>query len=122
MGRFALVGSLVVGVCAVGSLAAVVWVDRALAAVQISPNKLCMTSEDREKIASGDFPMVFQDTFVAKAINFDQGVPRMAWWHLRGATIRLTYVTFWSPSERADEFIRLTSRMPDCAPRGEARS
>ncbi len=75
-----------------------------------------MTTKDREKIASGDFPSALQDTFVARAINFNQGVPRMAWWHLRGATIQLTYVTFWSPSKRADEFASLISRMPDCVP------
>jgi len=116
MRRVAVFGGFVVLASAVAALAAVVWVDRALAAVKESPSTLCLTTEDRDKIASGDFPLGRRDTFVAQAINFHQGVPRMAWWHLRGAAIQLTYVTFWSPSRRTDEFNRLVSRLKDCPP------
>jgi hypothetical protein len=116
MRGIAVFGGFVALACGATALAAVVWVDRALAAVKESPNSLCVTAKDRDEIAAGAFPLSRQDTFVAKAINFHQGVPRMLWWHIRGAAIQLTYVTFWSPSRRADEFNRLVSRMRDCSP------
>ena len=116
MRRIAVVGGFVVLACAVATLSAVVWVDRALAAVKESPDILCLTTKDRHRIVSGDYPLGRQDTLVVKAINFDQGVPRMAWWHLRGAVIHFTYLTFWSPSRRGDEFNGLVSRMKDCPP------
>ena len=116
MRRIAAVGGFVVLVCAVATLVAVVWVNRALAAAIENPSPLCQTTEDRHRIVSGDFPLGRQDTLVVKAINFDQGVPRMAWWHLRGAAIHLTYVTFWSPSRRVAEFHGLALRMKDCPP------
>ncbi len=116
MRRIAMFGGFVVLACAVATLAMVVWVDRALAEVKETPNSLCLTAKDRDKIAAGHFPLSRRDTFVAKAINFHQGVPSMLWWHLRGAAIQLTYVTFWSPSTRADEFDRLVSRTRDCPP------
>ena len=50
----------------------------------------------------------------AKAINFNQGRTRMAWWHLRGAATHITYVTFWSSNRRERAFAQLTSRMRDC--------
>ena len=114
MRRIAAVVGFIVLVCAVVTLAAVVCVDRALAAVKRTPDPFCLTTKDRDKIIAGNFPLDRQDTFVARAINFDQGVPRMAWWHVRGAAIHLTYVTFWSPGTRAEEFRGLVSRMKDC--------
>jgi hypothetical protein len=123
MRRIAAFGGFLVLACAVATLATIVWVDRALAAAKDSPNSLCLTARDRDKIAAGHFPSNRRDTFVAKAINFHQGVPKsMLWWHGREAAIQLTYVTFWSPSRRADEFNRLVSRMRDCSPQSEGRA
>ena len=115
MRRFVMFGAFVLLACVVATLVAVVWVDRALAAVKDSPDVLCLTSKDRQKIKSGDYPLDGQDTLVAKAINFDKGVPSIAWWHLRGAAIHFTYVTFWSPSRRAEEFSDLFSEVKDCS-------
>lgn len=117
MRRIAMVAVFIVVACTVGALIAVVWVDRALAGVKESPDTLCLTTRDREAIISGDFPLDRQDKLVVTAINFDQGVPRMGWWHLRGAAIHLTYVTFWSPSTRTDAFSRIASRLKDCPQR-----
>lgn len=112
--RFAKVGAFVALACAVGVLAGVVWVDRALAAVHSKAGTICLTSKDRNDIAAGKFTKSKQDTLVAKAINFDQGRTRMSWWHLRSAAIHVTYVTFWSPGRRRREFDLMTSRMRDC--------
>ena len=121
MRRVAMFGVFVLLACVLATLVAIVWVDRALAAVKDSPDILCLTIKDRQKIKSGDFPLDRQDTLVAKAINFDQGVPRMAPWHLRGAAIHFTYVTFWSPGSRAEEFSQLVSEMKDCPPQPKLR-
>ena len=114
MRRLASTAGIVAVVCAAGVLAMVVWVDRALAAAPRS-QVLCMAPKDREKIATGKFPSDRRDYFVSKSLNFDQGVPHdMAWWHVRGAAIHLTYVSFWSASKRSEIFNRLASGMPDC--------
>ena len=120
MRRALLALGVVAAICSVGILAAVMWVDQALAAAPRS-QVLCMTRTDREIIRAGKFPSNRRDYFVSKSLNFDQGVPRsMAWWHLRGATIQLTYVSFWSASKRNEIFNRLASRMPDCRPKAHA--
>ena len=103
--------------CAVAALAAAVWVDRSLAAVQEKAGTRCVTAKDRRKFASGAFPPRLQDIYVAKEINFHQGKTQAGWWRVRGAAIQITYVTFWSANGRAGEFNRLTSRMKDCPPR-----
>lgn len=117
MRRITLIAGIIAVVCVAGMSAAVVWVDRALAAVPRS-KVLCMNQRDREKIAAGKFPSDRRDYLVSKSINFDQGVPRsMAWWHLRGAAIQFTYVSFWSRGKRDELFNRLASGMRDCPPR-----
>ena len=74
-----------------------------------------MNQKDRAKIAAGKFPADRRDYLVSKSLNFNQGVPRsMAWWHLRGAAIQLTYVSFWSRGKRDEQFNRLASEMRDC--------
>jgi len=114
MRRVTLIAGIVVVVCAAGMFTVVVWVDRALAAVPHS-QVLCMNQKDRQKIAAGTFPSDRRDYLVSKALNFDQGVPRsMSWWHLRGAAIQLTYVSFWSRGKRDEQFNRLASGMRDC--------
>ena len=102
--------------CAVAVIALIAWVDRALAATLRQPLVLCLTVKDRQKIASGSFPEDRRDVLVTKAINFRLGVPTMIWWHLRGAAIHLTYVTFWSPARRLQTFSDLTSAMRNCPP------
>jgi len=114
MRRITLIAGIIVVVCATGVFAAVVWVDRALAAVPRS-QVLCMNPKDREKIVAGRFPSDRRDYLVSKSLNFDQGVPRsMAWWHLGGAAIQLTYVSFWSRGKRDEQFNRLASGMRNC--------
>ena len=99
------------------SVFAVLWVDRALANVG-QPSPLCMAQSDRERIAAGTFWPDRRDYLITKSLNFQQGVPRnMIWWHLRGAAIHLTYVTFWSSGKRNEIFDQVTSRMRDCSPR-----
>jgi hypothetical protein len=116
MRRIAFTLGIVAILCLAGVLAAVFWVDRALAAAPRS-HLLCMARTDREKIATGKFPSDRRDYFVSRSINFDQGVPRtMAWWHLRGAAIQLTYVSFWSAGKRSEIFNRLASQMRNCPP------
>jgi hypothetical protein len=95
-------------------IGALIWVDRALAAALERPAILCLTQRDREMIARGQWPQSRRDYLVSKTVNFHEGVPGMLWWHLRGATIRTTYVAFWSASDRNNIFRRLTSRMKDC--------
>jgi hypothetical protein len=115
MRLFALIGGLLVLACAVVALGAFVWVDRALAAVQArGSGVLCLTMTERQKISAGEFPQDQRDVLVAKAINFDQGVPAKLWWHLRGAAIEAAYVTFWSRSQRDSEFEHLASNTRDC--------
>ena len=116
MRRLAYIVGIVAIIWAAGTLAMIVWVDRALAAAPRS-QVLCMAPRDREKIATGKFPSNRRDYLVSKSLNFDQGVPHsMAWWHLRGAAIQLTYVSFWSASKRSEMFDRLASQMRDCSP------
>jgi hypothetical protein len=118
--RFVIVGGFVVLACAVTAVTAVVWVDRALA--RVGPdNTLCLAAKDHQRIATGNYPLDQQDVLVSKAMNFDQGVAGMTWWHLRGAAIHVTYVTFWSPSSRTKEFSRIASRLKDCPARMEPR-
>lgn len=116
MRRLAIILGIVAIPCLMGMLSAAVWVDRALAAAPRS-HVLCMTQTDREKISTGRFPPNRRDYFVSKSLNFDQGVPHsMAWWHLRGAAIQLTYVSFWSASKRTEIFNLLASEMRNCPP------
>lgn len=115
MRRSALIGGLLVLTFAAAALGAFVWVDRALATVQArGSGVLCLTMRDRQKIRAGKFPPDQRDLFVAKAINFDQGVPPMLLWHLRGATIQAVYIAFWSRSRRDSEFENLASKSRDC--------
>jgi hypothetical protein len=100
----------------VAVLVAVMWVDRALADTLQNPTVLCLTQKDKDWIVAGTYPSNRQDTLVAKAVNFHRGVPTMIWWRLRGATIQLTYGTFWSRTERTAVFRKLTSKMRDCPP------
>jgi hypothetical protein len=114
MRRLALIAAFVVVACAVLALGAVLFVDRALAAAPRTRN-VCLNIGDRERIASAGLSKEKQDALVTKSLNFDQGVPRsMAWWHLRGAAIHATYVTFWSSERRSREFKRIVSEMADC--------
>jgi len=103
-------------VCAVAGAATVMWVDRALATTLDRAEVMCLTPPDRAMIAHDAFPDDRKDHFVSQTVNFKLGVPKMLWWHLRGATIQLTYETFWSPSKRDRIFDRVTSRMRDCPP------
>lgn len=116
MRRTALIGGLLLLAVAAGTLGAVVWVDRALAAVQAgAPGPLCLSVRDRQKITKGTFPREQRDIFVAKAINSDQGEPgKISWWHLRGATIQAVYIAFWSRGQRDSEFKTLASKSRDC--------
>jgi hypothetical protein len=116
MRRLAFIAGMVAIVCAVGTLAMIVWVDRALAALPRS-QVVCMAPKDRQKIATGKFPSDRRDYLVSTSLNFDQGVPHNnAWWHLREAAIQLTYVSFWSARKRSEIFDRLTAQMRDCRP------
>ena len=117
MRRIALIAGLLALGCALAGVTAFVWVGRALAVVQArGSSALCLTPKDRQKIDARAFPQDRRDLIVSKAINFNQGRSQMLWWHLRGATIHATYVTFWSPSQRDGEFQRLASKLRDCPP------
>lgn len=114
MRRLGLIAAFVALVCAAATVGAVLFVDRALAAPPRTHN-LCLDKNVREKIASGRSSEEGQDALVTKSLNFDQGVLRSkVWWHLRGAAIHATYVTFWSSERRTREFNRLAAEMRDC--------
>ena len=111
------IGIFVALAVAIAVLMGIVWTDRALAAMQSNATPICLTGKDRRDIAGDKFGRDKQDRLVAKAINFNQGRTRMAWWHLRGAATHITYVTFWSSNRRERAFAQLTSRMRDCSRR-----
>jgi hypothetical protein len=117
MRRFGVIAASVALVCAALMAGAVVFVDRALADAPRT-HQLCFDKGDPERIASGRMTAEDRDAIVTKSLNFDQGAPQSrAWWHLRGAAIHLTYVTFWTSESRTRIFNRMASELRGCAPR-----
>ena len=117
MRRLARVAVAVITVFFLIGVFAVLWVDRALANIG-QPSPVCLAESDRKRIAVGTFWPDRRDSLITKSLNFQQGVPKtMLWWHLRGAAIHLTYVTFWSSGKRNEIFKQVTATMRVCPPR-----
>jgi hypothetical protein len=113
MRRAVIATGLIALLCVTLALSSFLWVSRAVD--RIDPWPTCLSERDRHQWAVGNFPAAQQDRIVAMVINFQQGVPRShLWWHLRGAVIHRTYLTFWSRDERALIFARLAPRMRAC--------
>jgi hypothetical protein len=113
MRRTAIAAGLIVLLCLGLGLSAFAWVSRAVAHVE--PSVICMSQRARTQLTTGTFDAAHQDMIVIKTINFQAGVPRgHLWWHVRGEMIRLTYLAFWSRTDRATIFHRLAPRLKAC--------
>lgn len=102
---------LLLGLLATGGV--LFWVSDAVA--NIKPSSVCLSERTRASVERGTFPLDQQDIVVTNTIRF-RGESRgpSLWWHLKGAAIHYSYVTFWSTADRQQVFNQLAPQLRTC--------